>query len=314
MFWTCSRSCSIDGLERETDAGQLDVGRLRAERVGFAVELLAEEIEPAADGAAFVESARAAWRYARASRSSSSRTSPRATRTASSCASRSSRERGRGLHQRFEKRAQARPHRLGLGRRRRFGGARERGDLAEPLLQHLAQTRALPLRASARARRARAPRLCVAAASLASRSSRRLLRLASFEDAARERSPSALGGEALTLSCSSRTAARTSVSACRLMRTPPFPALRASASEALTLPRRRRWLSDARSCGSRPSYPGGSRKRISRPLPLTLFSSQAKTVSPCWPSAREKPVMLVRGTAPLIPAPRRRAPERHKRG
>src|SRR5438105_15876100 len=36
-------------LEIDADARQLDVGRLRAERIGLAIELLAEEIELAAD-------------------------------------------------------------------------------------------------------------------------------------------------------------------------------------------------------------------------------------------------------------------------
>src|SRR3546814_3056460 len=53
--------CSSDlqlldrGLEVEADAGQLHVDRLGAQRVGLAVELLAEEVELAADGAALVE-------------------------------------------------------------------------------------------------------------------------------------------------------------------------------------------------------------------------------------------------------------------
>ena len=49
MFCTCSRNCSIARLQREPDAGQLDVGRFRAQRVGLAVELLAQEIELTAD-------------------------------------------------------------------------------------------------------------------------------------------------------------------------------------------------------------------------------------------------------------------------
>src|SRR5215213_4606364 len=41
---------ALDGaLQIDADARQLDVGRLRAERVGLAIELLAEEIELAAD-------------------------------------------------------------------------------------------------------------------------------------------------------------------------------------------------------------------------------------------------------------------------
>src|SRR3546814_7430979 len=45
--------CSSDLVE--ADAGQLHVDRLGAQRVGLAVELLAEEVELAADGAALVE-------------------------------------------------------------------------------------------------------------------------------------------------------------------------------------------------------------------------------------------------------------------
>src|SRR5512139_2981109 len=41
---------ALDGaLQIDADARQLDVGRLRAKRVGLAIELLAEEIELAAD-------------------------------------------------------------------------------------------------------------------------------------------------------------------------------------------------------------------------------------------------------------------------
>src|SRR5215472_6818095 len=38
------------GLERQPDARQLDIGGFRAQRVGLAVQLLAKEIEPPADG------------------------------------------------------------------------------------------------------------------------------------------------------------------------------------------------------------------------------------------------------------------------
>src|SRR3990170_2628315 len=45
------------GLELEADAGELDVGRLGAQRVGLAVELLAQEVEPAPDRTAGGEQA-----------------------------------------------------------------------------------------------------------------------------------------------------------------------------------------------------------------------------------------------------------------
>ena len=51
-FCTCSRIWSIDGLELEADRRQLARPRLRAERVGLAVELLHQEVEPAPDRAA----------------------------------------------------------------------------------------------------------------------------------------------------------------------------------------------------------------------------------------------------------------------
>ena len=80
---------SIDGLEREADLRQRDVGRFRAQRVGLAVELLARKssLRPTAPPSA--SSARAAAIWAR-SRSSSSRTSPRVASSATSWASRSS--------------------------------------------------------------------------------------------------------------------------------------------------------------------------------------------------------------------------------
>src|SRR6476469_6030800 len=41
---------ALDGaLEVDADARQLDVGRLRAQRIGLAIELLAEEVELAPD-------------------------------------------------------------------------------------------------------------------------------------------------------------------------------------------------------------------------------------------------------------------------
>jgi hypothetical protein len=42
-------------LELEAGIGQLDVVRLRADRVGFAIELLGEEVEPASDRAAVAD-------------------------------------------------------------------------------------------------------------------------------------------------------------------------------------------------------------------------------------------------------------------
>src|SRR5690606_29785630 len=44
-----------DRLERETDAGDLDVVRLRAQRVGLAVELLRQKVELATDGPLLVQ-------------------------------------------------------------------------------------------------------------------------------------------------------------------------------------------------------------------------------------------------------------------
>ena len=57
MFCTCSRICSIEHLQLHRDARHLVGHRLGAERVGLAVELLAEEIEALAAGAALVEHA-----------------------------------------------------------------------------------------------------------------------------------------------------------------------------------------------------------------------------------------------------------------
>ena len=52
-FWTCSRSPLDRRLEIEADPRQGEIGRFRAQRVGFAVEFLAQEIEPPADRPAF---------------------------------------------------------------------------------------------------------------------------------------------------------------------------------------------------------------------------------------------------------------------
>ena len=43
------------GLQFQTDVGQLDVVRLRAQRIGFAVELLRQEVELAPDRAAGID-------------------------------------------------------------------------------------------------------------------------------------------------------------------------------------------------------------------------------------------------------------------
>jgi len=37
------------GLQRQPDARQIEIGRFRAQRVGLAVQFLAEKIQPAAD-------------------------------------------------------------------------------------------------------------------------------------------------------------------------------------------------------------------------------------------------------------------------
>ena len=42
-------------LHGQADARQLEIGGFGAERVGFPVQLLAQEIEPPADGAAFLQ-------------------------------------------------------------------------------------------------------------------------------------------------------------------------------------------------------------------------------------------------------------------
>ena len=49
----------------------------------------------------------------------------------------------------------------------------------------------------------------------------------------------------------------------------------------------------SRTRGSRRSKPGGSRRRMSRPRPLTLRTSQCQRTPPLAPSARAKPVMLL---------------------
>ena len=53
------------GLQLQPDIGQLDVVRLRAQRIGFAVELLRQEVELAADRAARRRSCAAPARHAR---------------------------------------------------------------------------------------------------------------------------------------------------------------------------------------------------------------------------------------------------------
>ena len=71
-----------------------------------------------------------------------------------------------------------------------------------------------------------------------------------------------------------------------------------------TLPRRQSRASEARSAGSNPSNPGGSRNRRSSERLLTLFSSQAQEIPSASPSVRANPVMLKTLTAAslLLPA------------
>ena len=57
MFCTCSRSCSIATFMSTEMRGHLERGRLRAERVGLAQQLLDQEVEPLADLAALGEQA-----------------------------------------------------------------------------------------------------------------------------------------------------------------------------------------------------------------------------------------------------------------
>ena len=52
MFCTCSRICSIATFISTDDAGQLQRRRLRAQRVGLALQFLDQEVQPLADFAA----------------------------------------------------------------------------------------------------------------------------------------------------------------------------------------------------------------------------------------------------------------------
>src|SRR2546421_234226 len=76
-------------------------------------------------------------------------------------------------------------------------------------------------------------------------------------------------------------------------------AVRLTARLAEKLPRRKRWATMARSCGSSASKPGTSRSRRSSALPLTLLTSHTHEMPNPSPSTRAKPVMLVTLTSAL---------------
>ena len=119
------------GLELQPDIGQFDVVGFGAQRIGFAVELLGQEIELAADRRRRRRSASCACATCAASRSSSSRMSALvASRIASWC-SRSASKRCGCFEQRGDLLGEPRLDRLGLAAGRGLGARGQRGDFVE---------------------------------------------------------------------------------------------------------------------------------------------------------------------------------------
>ena len=108
------------GLQLEPDPGQLHIRRLGAERVGLAVELLAQEVEPPPDRGRVAQQPAAPPPYGRSSRSISSRISALVASSAASWASRSSGKRRRCLQQLGDLGCAAAPSDPPAGPRRRL--------------------------------------------------------------------------------------------------------------------------------------------------------------------------------------------------
>ena len=278
------------GLQFKADPRQGEIGRFRAQRVGLAVELLAEKIEAPAHRAALGEQFLRRDDM-RESRSSSSRMSPLAISSAASSARRSGGQRRRRVEKLRQRLDETRLERLRLRRGAVFGGGDELGDLRQPGLQHgdqaLALGRAHGRKRLERRREARQERrLPTLAARLV------LALLAALEHAAQGQKPIGARRRRLALGDEFLRQRNHCAKASRLTRKPPPPPVLTRPSITDTAPRFSRCAIPARSGSSSDSNPGGRRKRRSSDLLLTLLTSQTQETPSSCPSLRANPVML----------------------
>ena len=112
----------------------------------------------------------------------------------------------------------------------------------------------------------------------------------------------AVSSRAPPVSSVTRAAAlMTSASTLSLRRTVPEPTWRSVVSVRVTLPRVTRLDKISRAAASTASKPGGTRKRTSRPRPLTLRASHTQFRPSVEPSPRANPVILEIAIVSVLP-------------
>ena len=281
MFCTCSRNCSTAAFNESPTRVSSISADFEHKRIGFPVQLLAQEIQPAPDRLVLPQQIGGLLDMR-----------PQPLELLADI--RASDEQRHFLRDPLLRHARGeigeiRQHRLQpFANRRRLSRRACRRRLDQ--CRHLGElARATPRRAERPPRPWRRPADRAPLPSCRERRCRRSSSTASGSSSTvsttprRASRPSMRGGAASISPASSFIRATSWANVSRLTRT-AAGVVRVTARLAEKLPRRNRCASSARSCGSSASKPGASRSRRSSDLPLTLFISQTQEMPSSSPS------------------------------